>query len=149
GGQTRGMPASAATAPAHQQAQRAHLSEDGCVTGKGVRGSRVVPLVCGRARFQRLYRLIDNVHSLMEPRIAQAYASARGMREMQCARIEDAIAERVVDAGQEVPLGIGHNRGHDGPSQLSLPLLPQGPGLRKVTLTAIERIGVDAQFTWE
>jgi len=30
------MPASAAPAPAHQQTQRAHLSEDGCVTGKGV-----------------------------------------------------------------------------------------------------------------
>src|SRR5262249_49115524 len=96
----RGMQTSAATAPAHQQAQRAHLDEDGCVKGTGVLGSRVVPLVCGRASFQRLYRLIDNVHSLLEPLIAQVYASGRAMREMKFELIEDAIAERVVDAGQ-------------------------------------------------
>jgi len=62
GGQPRGLPASAATAPAHQQAQRAHLYEDGFVKGTVVLGSRVVPLLCGRARFQRLYRIIDKVH---------------------------------------------------------------------------------------
>src|SRR5262249_46609143 len=111
---------------------------------KGVLESRVVPRVCGRARFQRLDRLRDHVHSLLELLIAQVYASGRAMREMTCALIEDAMAERVVDTGQEVPLGIGQHRCHEVPSPLSLLLLPRGPGLRKVTFTSIERIGVDA-----
>jgi len=36
----------------------------------------------------------------MEPLIAQVYSSGRAMREMKFELIEDAIAERVVDAGQ-------------------------------------------------